>query len=599
MKTVIGKNIFIKICANILFFLMLVGCVNTQVRSSMEAQGYGFSPPSGTYNVPLTNMLSAYPVSTSGKLSVALVIPNSLVSGIKEQRIACSLTDFKYIIRTGKQFQLSMLGQLNLLFGNVDIISNKSSVSRTYDLYIEPSIPEVSIVSRCNANIVYDYGQLEALVTGSVIVKDPLGRIIFETQYNKSHVGVLTQGLQNSANPFNKFIISEERYPADNKVEHGPIYLAIALNTAYSLAISDVLEQLKKSESFRTYLPKLGDVTPIMAITSTKKQINTKQKEQPATVAQTAKRPLKEAAPPTITIVSPIVKRGSKVVVRENPINIVGKVENTIGINSVTVNGQQAALDERGNFSMELQLKVGKNPIIVEALDINNNRSVERFTVTGTVSSSAIAEVTSSIQQTKAVPAVQNEALKVNTDGLKTLLAKNDLEGLRVYLDKHPEELSSIKNASLRLRYTGPPELRIIDIAQLVKEGKNDQLIIAQINSVAGPYKKFSVSELAALKKMAISDKLVVAMITVTTEYTKEQKRIQVKQNIPEPVPQPMQQVQQPLPQQQQQQTAPESNVLTDCLKLAAAIRLCDQAGGFVAYGCKALARTQFTCPTL
>jgi hypothetical protein len=120
-----------------------------------------------------------------------------------------------------------------------------------------------------------------------------------------------------------------------------------------------------------------------------------------------------------------------------------------------------------------------------------------------------------------AIVASQQQVITVKTsDGLKTMIDNNDLEALKAYLDEHPEALSSIKNANVRLRFTGPAELRIIDIAQMVKEGNKDALIIAQINSVGGPYKKFSASEISALKKMKISDELVVAMIAVTTEYS-------------------------------------------------------------------------------
>ena len=65
-------------------------------------------------------------------------------------------------------------------------------------------------------------------------------------------------------------------------------------------------------------------------------------------------------------------------------------------------------------------------------------------------------------------PAAQNET---TGDDLKTLLAKNDLAGLKAYIERHPEELSTTKNTKLQLRFTGPAELRIIDIEQLVKDG--------------------------------------------------------------------------------------------------------------------------------
>jgi hypothetical protein len=108
---------------------------------------------------------------------------------------------------------------------------------------------------------------------------------------------------------------------------------------------------------------------------------------------------------------------------------------------------------------------------------------------------------------------------------LKSLIATNDMAGLRAFLDIHPNALSSIKNAKLRLRLTGPAELRIEDIAQLVKSKKKDALIIAKISSTAGPYKKFTDDEMDALQGMDISDEVVAAMIAVTNEYNNKQKR--------------------------------------------------------------------------
>lgn len=182
-------------------------------------------------------------------------------------------------------------------------------------------------------------------------------------------------------------------------------------------------------------------------------------------------------------------------------------------------------------------------------------------------------------------------------DEFETLIAGNDSTALRAYLDKHPDALPSIKNTELRLSYTGPVELRVIDIAQMVKEGNNGALIIAQINSVGGPYKKFTVGEIAALKKMKLPDEIVAAMIAVTTAYNKEQKLIS-EQKRTQTVQAPVQVVQQTQQSVQPQQT-PQANTLPECLKLAAALKACDQAGGFLSMGCKAVARSQFNCPSI
>ena len=174
---------------------------------------------------------------------------------------------------------------------------------------------------------------------------------------------------------------------------------------------------------------------------------------------------------------------------------------------------------------------------------------------------------------------------------LKKLVAEKDMAGLKVFLDAHPEALSSIKDVHLRLLCTGPAELRIMDIAQMVKNKRKDALIIAQIHSTSAPYKKFLAEEMDELNKMAIPDEVIAAMIAVTTAYNKEQQRIQANQSA---AALPVQQATQaPV----QQQKVAESNTAEDCLKLAAANKACDQAGGFAAMGCKAMAKMKYDCP--
>lgn len=182
----------------------------------------------------------------------------------------------------------------------------------------------------------------------------------------------------------------------------------------------------------------------------------------------------------------------------------------------------------------------------------------------------------------------QIEPTPQNADDIKTLIANNNMQGLRTYLDDHPEALSAIEDSRLRLRYTGPAKLRIMDIEQLVKNKKKDAIIIAKINSTSGAYKNFTDDEMAELQKMNISDEVVAAMITVTAEYDKEQKRLAEQRRVVQAV----QQVQ-PIPVVAQA----ESNTPAECLKLIAALKACDQTGGFLQMGCKGLARSQFNCP--
>ena len=88
-----------------------------------------------------------------------------------------------------------------------------------------------------------------------------------------------------------------------------------------------------------------------------------------------------EKTPPKITITSPDVTRSVKVVATESRITVIGVAESKIGIAEVTVNGLSAELDESGNFSAEVPLKVGQNVIVVAAVDILKNKTTNQFTL--------------------------------------------------------------------------------------------------------------------------------------------------------------------------------------------------------------------------
>ncbi|MBM4272472.1 MAG: caspase family protein [Deltaproteobacteria bacterium] len=85
--------------------------------------------------------------------------------------------------------------------------------------------------------------------------------------------------------------------------------------------------------------------------------------------------------PPRITITSPDVTRSLKLVARESSIVVVGVAQSSIGISKVTVNEMHAELDEKGNFSADVPLKVGQNSVVVAAVDVLKNKTESRFTV--------------------------------------------------------------------------------------------------------------------------------------------------------------------------------------------------------------------------
>lgn len=89
----------------------------------------------------------------------------------------------------------------------------------------------------------------------------------------------------------------------------------------------------------------------------------------------------KDTSPPQITITSPRVERGVKLSVQSGEVTVAGRATDKSGVNEVLVQGAPARLDEQGNFSADVLLKVGDNRITVEAADINGNHTRTDFTL--------------------------------------------------------------------------------------------------------------------------------------------------------------------------------------------------------------------------
>lgn len=84
---------------------------------------------------------------------------------------------------------------------------------------------------------------------------------------------------------------------------------------------------------------------------------------------------------PAIEIISPDLQRSLKQVVKTETLTVTGKVSDQSGVASVQVNGLAAALDEQGNFSAEVLMRVGENTITVSAMDLKKNRTVRTFSI--------------------------------------------------------------------------------------------------------------------------------------------------------------------------------------------------------------------------
>ena len=107
----------------------------------------------------------------------------------------------------------------------------------------------------------------------------------------------------------------------------------------------------------------------------------------------------KDITPPQIAIFSHDTSRAISVVQKHKEINIKGRATDQSGIVEVMVNNKEARLDEAGNFDVDIFLGMGKNKIVVRAMDPFENVAHKTFTVTR-----AAADVAKSDAVSKAAP---------------------------------------------------------------------------------------------------------------------------------------------------------------------------------------------------
>jgi Glucodextranase, domain B len=92
-------------------------------------------------------------------------------------------------------------------------------------------------------------------------------------------------------------------------------------------------------------------------------------------------KPSLNTEPSIITITSPYLPRSLKIIEKGPTITVAGTARFADGVTRVTVNGQEARLDEDGNFWAEVPLRVGKNKITVVATDTHKKKATKTFTV--------------------------------------------------------------------------------------------------------------------------------------------------------------------------------------------------------------------------
>jgi uncharacterized protein YjdB len=139
--------------------------------------------------------------------------------------------------------------------------------------------------------------------------------------------------------------------------------------------------ELDEQGRFSTVIPlKVGQNTITVTATDVLENKSTKQIAVNREAGKTAVMKA-ETIPPKITITAPDITRAVSVVAKTMKITVTGTAESKAGIMDVSVNGQDAELDEQGRFSTAIPLKIGQNTITVTAIDVLENKATKQFAV--------------------------------------------------------------------------------------------------------------------------------------------------------------------------------------------------------------------------
>ncbi|MDP3149940.1 MAG: caspase family protein [Ignavibacteria bacterium] len=89
-----------------------------------------------------------------------------------------------------------------------------------------------------------------------------------------------------------------------------------------------------------------------------------------------------DAYPPVIAILEPAVSRGLKIIKKSEVVSIKGNAYDESGIYEITVNERRALVQPNGDFSINMNLAMGDNMLIVKALDTKFNSAIDTFYIT-------------------------------------------------------------------------------------------------------------------------------------------------------------------------------------------------------------------------
>ena len=130
-------------------------------------------------------------------------------------------------------------------------------------------------------------------------------------------------------------------------------------------------------------------------------------------------------------------------------------------------------------------------------------------------------EPVAKVDNTPTLPAVEKKTPTISDTQarviLQRLMSKHETLAVRNFLNEHPTAITLISDPRQQLRYVGPKDWRIMDIAEGISRGLlKEKEIIDHIESAALPYKHFTEEEMRIIAHYGISTKIIDAMVRVT-----------------------------------------------------------------------------------
>ena len=100
-----------------------------------------------------------------------------------------------------------------------------------------------------------------------------------------------------------------------------------------------------------------------------------------ASESQLAEAKASDTTPPLIQILSPKPSKGKVSRVDAYTSFVRGKVTDDAGVMNILVGGKKVGVKDDGTFAAKVRLKIGRNDILVQAEDINNNIAEAMVTI--------------------------------------------------------------------------------------------------------------------------------------------------------------------------------------------------------------------------